>query len=118
MWSDIIQHGVKLIECSFSQVRSLAHHVVIFLQKLRFLENCDFGPYLYAWICMDHMGPVAFKAMYNKRACVKVYPLIYVCQATEAVHIEVCPNYSSEAFLLQWCYLKLCRGVPENVVSD
>ena len=42
MWSDIIQHGVKLIECSFSQVRSLALHVVIFVQKLRFLENCDF----------------------------------------------------------------------------
>ena len=42
MWSDIIQHGVKLIECSFSQVRSLPPHVVIFVQKLRFLENCDF----------------------------------------------------------------------------
>ena len=34
MWSDIIQHGVKLIECSYSQVRSLAPPVVIFVQKI------------------------------------------------------------------------------------
>ena len=40
MWSDIIQHGVKLIECSYSQVRSLAPQVVILCPKNQsFSEN-------------------------------------------------------------------------------
>ena len=69
-------------------------------------------------ICLDFMGSVTVQAMVNKRARMKVYPLILVCQATGAVHTQVAHDYSTSAFLLQWDHFVAVRGRPTKVVSD
>ena len=63
-------------------------------------------------------GGMTVKAMVNKRARMKVYPLILVCQATGAVHTQVAHDYSTSAFLLQWDHFVAIRGRPTKVVSD
>ena len=55
------------------------------------------------------MGPIAAKVMINRRAPVKVYPLIFVFQALGAVHIEICHDYYTEAYLLQWSHFISCH---------
>ena len=48
----------------------------------------------------------------------KVWPLIFVCQSTGAVHCEVMHDYGTQAFLLQWEKFTAVRGVPGVAVSD
>ena len=38
---------------------------------------------------IDLLGPNLVKAMTNKRAHLKVWPIVFVCQATGALHIQV-----------------------------
>ena len=40
------------------------------------------------------------RAMVKKRETIKVWPLIFVCKNTGAVHTEVIYNYRAKAFLL------------------
>ena len=37
----------------------------------------------------DLLGPTMVKAMVNTRAHLKVWPIVFVCQATGALHIQV-----------------------------
>ena len=69
-------------------------------------------------ICLDLFGPVEVKAMVNKRAIMKVWPVLFVCQTTGAVHVEVMHDYGTQAFLLQWGKFTALRGDPGVVVSD
>ena len=69
-------------------------------------------------IGLDLLGPMKVKAMTNKRAQMKVWPIIFVCQATGAIHLEVMHDYGTEAFLLQWRHYTAVRGKPSIVVSD
>ena len=32
----------------------------------------------------------------------KTWPILFVCQATGALHLELMHNYGTEALLLQW----------------
>ena len=48
----------------------------------------------------------------------KVWPIIFVCQSTGAVHAEVMHDYGTKAFLLQWSKFVAIRGVPGVAVSD
>ena len=48
----------------------------------------------------------------------KVWPIIFVCQSTGAVHSEVMHDYGTQAFLLQWEKFTAVRGVPGVAVSD
>ena len=50
-------------------------------------------------INLDLLCPVLGKAMTNKSAQMKVWPLLLACLATGAVHIQVAHNYGTEAFL-------------------
>ena len=52
-------------------------------------------------ICINLMGPTMVKAMANKRAHLKVWPILFVCQATGALHIQVAHDYGARAFSLQ-----------------
>ena len=72
----------------------------------------------FTFICLDFMGPICVKAMVNKRALMKVYPLLLVCQATGALHTEVAHDYSTAAFLLAFDHYTSVRGYPIKVVSD
>ena len=48
----------------------------------------------------------------------KVWPIIFICQSTGAVHAEVLHDYGTTAFLLQWDKFTAIRGVPGVAVSD
>ena len=46
------------------------------------------------------LGPTMGKAMANKGAHLKVWPILFVCQATGALHIQVAHDYGAAAFSL------------------
>ena len=48
----------------------------------------------------------------------KVWSLIFVCQATGAVHICAMHNYGTAVFLLQFQSFVSIQGIPAKVVSD
>ena len=75
-------------------------------------ERCELGAKPFAAICLDLLGPILVKAMSNKRANMKVWPILFVCQATGAMHMEVMHNYGTDALLLQWSRLVSIRGTP------
>ena len=82
------------------------------------IERCTPDVKPFTWICLDFLGPILVKAMVNKRAYMKVWPLIFVCQATTAVHLEVAHDYGTDAFLLQFHRYAAIRDYPRKVVSD
>ena len=51
-------------------------------------ERCDLGARPFAAICLDLLGPVTVMAMTNKRAHMKTWLILFVCQATGALHLE------------------------------
>ena len=65
-------------------------------------ERVSVGSKSFTWICLDFLGPTVVKAMVNKRATMKVWPLLFVCQSTGAVHLQVAHGYGTVPFLLQW----------------
>ena len=66
----------------------------------------------------EGLGPMEIKAIVNKRAHMKVWPLLLVCQSTRAVHMQVCHDSSTQGFLLQYDHYIVIRGAPAKVVSD
>jgi hypothetical protein len=81
-------------------------------------EKTKYGQSPFTDIALDLLGPTVVKAMTNKRAKLKVWPLLIVCQATSVVHIEVMHDYGSAAFMLQWRHYTAVRGRPGLVISD
>ena len=82
------------------------------------LERIQPGSPPFSNICLDLLGPIKVKAMVNKRATMKVWPIIFVCQATGATHYEVMHDYGTEAFLLQWSHFKSICGNPTIIISN
>merc|ERR1712082_565561 len=81
-------------------------------------ERLSMGSRPFQSVCLDLLGPTLVRAMTNKRATMKVWPIIFVCQSTGAVHAEVMHDYGTQAFLLQWSRFTAIRGVPGVAVSD
>ena len=52
-------------------------------------------------ICLDLLGPTLVKVMTNKRAHMKVWLFLFVCQTTRALHTQVAHDYGKKAFRLQ-----------------
>ena len=69
-------------------------------------------------ICIDLLGLTMVKAMANKRAHLKVWPILFVCQATGALNIQVAHDYGARAFSLQYDHYVALRDAPLKVVSD
>ena len=82
------------------------------------VERLSFESRPFQSVCLDLLGPTMVRAMTNKRATMKVWPIIFVCQSTGAVHCEVMHDYGTQAFLLQWNKFTAVRGVPGVAVSD
>ena len=76
-------------------------------------ERCVPGDPPFTAICLDLLGPVVVKAMVNKRSHMKVWPLLFVCQATGAMHFEVMHDYSTGAPLAPVGSLRLLAGDPQ-----
>jgi hypothetical protein len=97
-----------------------ARRGVLQQQQMGFLpeERLAIGTRPFSNVCLDFLGPTLVKAMVNKRAQMKVWPLLIVCQATGALHTEVAFDYSTDAFLNCWEHFAAVRGHPSKVVSD
>ena len=65
-------------------------------------ERVTLGCKPFAAICLDLFGPTKVKGMVNKKAEMKCWPCLFVCQTTGAVHCKLMADYGTEAFLLQW----------------
>jgi hypothetical protein len=48
---------------------------------------------------VDYFGPKIIKGEVQKRICDKCYRLIFACDSSRAVHVDVVQNYSTDAFL-------------------
>ena len=81
-------------------------------------ERVKTGYTPFADVCLDLLGPTLVKSMVNKRAKMKVWPLLIICQATGGIHMEIMSNYSTQAFLLSWRHFTALWGRPGLVVSD
>ena len=81
-------------------------------------ERLNFGSRPFQSVCLDLLWPTMVKAMTDKRNTMKVWPILFVCQSTGAVHCEVMHDYGTQAFLLQWDKFTAIRGVPGVAISD
>ena len=63
-------------------------------------ERCIPGAKPFSAICLDLLCPVVVKAMVNKRSNMKVWPLLFMCQATGSMHFEVMHDCGTGALLL------------------
>ena len=82
------------------------------------VERVAVGTPPFTAVCLDLMGPVLVRGMVNKRSTMKVWPLLFVCQATGALHISLMHDYGTEAFILQYRSYVAIRGKPAKVTSD
>ncbi len=54
----------------------------------------------------------------RKPTYVKTYACLFVCMATNTIHIELCASLSTDDFLAALKRFIACRGCPSNVFSD
>ena len=69
-------------------------------------------------ISLDLTGPVKVKGMVNVRTTMKVWPIVFCCLSTGAIHVCLMHSYGTDAFLLQWENFTALRGHPKLVWSD
>lgn len=74
-------------------------------------------PFTYTGV--DFAGPFSLKSSNLKNAkFIKSYASVFVCFSTRAVHLEVCSDMSTDAFLA--CFERFVgrRGLPKTMFSD
>lgn len=81
-------------------------------------ERINRATRLFTNICIDLLGPTMVKAMTDKQAHMKVWPIFFVCQATGALHTQLAHDYRSKAFSLQLNHYIALRDALYKVVSD
>lgn len=81
-------------------------------------ERCTFSlPFSHTGV--DFAGPFELKTSKLRNAKLqKGYAAIFVCFSTRAVHLEVCSELSTEAFLCTFNRFVGRRGFPNKVFSD
>ena len=67
---------------------------------------------------MDFLGPYKVKAMNNARSFLKVWPVIFGCLNTGAMHIELNKTYGTDALLLSISAFTSIRGYPSVFYTD
>ena len=67
---------------------------------------------------VDLCGPLVVKAMTNKRASMKVWPVLFVCLNTKALSMYLAPGYSTKDFFIAYNSFTSDRGHPNLVHSD
>ena len=78
----------------------------------------DFPCRPFSHIALDYTGYQVVKGIVNKRARMKVFPLIMVCLNTSAIHIQCAVSASTEDFFIQWNQFVAIRGTPRFVYCD
>ena len=75
--------------------------------------------FAFSSIGVDFAGPIYVKDVYNKSSVMnKAYIVLYTCASSRAVHLDLVPNMSSQAFVRSFKRFTARRGVPRLVVSD
>ena len=70
-------------------------------------------------IGVDFVGPVYVKDIYHKNADMnKSYIVLYTCAFSRAVHLDLVPRLTTEAFMRSFKRFIARRSVPNLVVSD
>ena len=67
---------------------------------------------------MDFLGPYKVKVMNNTRSFLKVWPVIFGCLNTGAVHIKLNKTYGNDALLLSISAFTSIRGYPSVFYTD
>ena len=66
---------------------------------------------------LDYVGPLHVKGS-KKKTEKKVWICLYTCCVTRAVHLEMVPDLTPEAFLRRFRRFTARRGLPSKIVSD
>ena len=104
-----IVHACKL--CTRIQGLSYGHPEISQLPEFRVKEDLAFTS-----VGIDFAGPLFIKT--ESQALKKVYIALFTCATTRALHLEIVPNLSCEAFLLCLKRFVSRRGVPNLIVTD
>lgn len=68
---------------------------------------------------LDYAGPLMVKTWKGRTArTYKAYLTIFVCLATSAIHIEVVPDYTTQAFIAAYKRFTGRRGICATLQSD
>ena len=68
---------------------------------------------------VDFAGPIFVKTSLRKETeMTKSYIALYTCASTRAVHLELVPNLTADAFIRSFRRFTSRRGVPKLMVSD
>lgn len=74
-------------------------------------------PFTYTGV--DFAGPFSVKSSPLRNAkLLKAYAAVFVCFSTRAVHLEVCSDLSTDAFLAAFSRFISRRGQPKTLFSD
>ena len=69
-------------------------------------------------VCLDLLGSILVKGIINKKSTMKIWPLIFVYQATGAIYLSVMHDYDTQTVLLQYTDDINFRGKLTRIVSD
>ncbi len=84
---------------------------------LPLIRTTPASPFLH--IGFDYARPVSLCQGYTHRPIkVKAYICLFVCMVTGAIHLELCSDLSTVAFLAAFSHFVGRRGIPESVRSD
>ena len=83
------------------------------LPPFRFTDEFAFSR-----IGLDYAGPVYVKDIYTRTKMNKAYIALYTCASTRALHLDLVPELSSQAFLRSFRRFVARRGIPARVLSD
>ena len=73
----------------------------------------------FSMIGVDYAGPMYVKDIYSSSKDMhKVYISLYTCASSRAVHLDLVPNMSSEAFVRSLERFIGRRGIPSLIISD
>ena len=67
---------------------------------------------------VDFLGPYKVKAMNNARSKLKVWPVVFGCHITGALHSELAWTYGADVFCVVFSSFVALRGRPETVYTD
>ena len=69
----------------------------------------------FSCVGLDFAGPLTFK---NGTECVKGYVAVFICFASNAVHLEAVSSLTSDAMVAALRRFIARRGIPSQIVSD
>lgn len=72
----------------------------------------------FSFVGVDFAGPLYIKSSENEEGTLKTWISLYTCCSTRAVHLDLVPSLTSEAFIRNFRRFIARRGIPTKVISD